>query len=182
MVRYASCDKVGFPAYRVGSDGTVWSRWIKGKRNTLGTTWRKLARRLRYEREFVGLCDGPNHRQYFWVHRLVLECFRGPPPNGKPECRHLNGNKHDNRLVNLKWGNRKEQHEDMLKHGTFRYVIPDNSGEKCGMSKLTEKAVRQIRKQAALGVRKKILAERYGVAYATVTDVVSRRSWDHLEE
>lgn len=44
------------------------------------------------------------------VHRLVLEAFIGPPPN--PECNtvdHINRERSDNRLVNLRWASRSEQ-------------------------------------------------------------------------
>lgn len=36
------------------------------------------------------------------VHRLVLEAFRGPCPEGM-ECSHINGHSRDNRLSNLEW-------------------------------------------------------------------------------
>ena len=39
--------------------------------------------------------------KYKRVSRLILETFVGPCPKGM-ECRHLNGKKLDNRLINLK--------------------------------------------------------------------------------
>ena len=42
------------------------------------------------------------------VHRLVCEAFHGPPPKGKNVVIHLNENAYDNRPVNLKWGDHKE--------------------------------------------------------------------------
>lgn len=51
------------------------------------------------------------------VHRLVLEAFTGPCPEGQ-ECRHLNGDPADNRHVNLCWGTRSENVQDMIRHGT----------------------------------------------------------------
>lgn len=51
------------------------------------------------------------------VHRLVLAAFVGPAPTGM-ECRHLNGNKGDNRLKNLCWGSRRENTLDAARHGT----------------------------------------------------------------
>jgi hypothetical protein len=49
------------------------------------------------------------------VHRLVLDAFVGPCPDGM-ECRHLNGVKADCRLSNLAWGTRKENIEDRVRH------------------------------------------------------------------
>ncbi len=41
------------------------------------------------------------------MHRLVLDAFVGPRPEGK-ECDHKNRNKLDNRLCNLHWVTRSE--------------------------------------------------------------------------
>ncbi len=51
------------------------------------------------------------------VHRMLLETFVEPRPVGF-ECRHLDGNKTNNKLENLKWGTPKENSEDMVRHGT----------------------------------------------------------------
>lgn len=52
-----------------------------------------------------------------FVHQLVAEAFHGPCPEGL-ECRHLNGNKMDNRALNLKWGTQSENSFDRVRHGT----------------------------------------------------------------
>lgn len=51
-----------------------------------------------------------------WVHRLVLEAFKGAPPPGT-ECRHLNGDAIDNRAQNLEWGTRLVNIRDNVKLG-----------------------------------------------------------------
>lgn len=73
----------------------------------------------------------PNHKGYpkvtLWkdgklvtrvVHRLVLESFVGPRPDGM-ECRHLNGNRQDARLSNLAWGTPMENAADKFDHRTL---------------------------------------------------------------
>lgn len=51
------------------------------------------------------------------VHLLVMATFVGPTPEGM-ECRHLNGDPSDNRLVNLQYGTRSENAYDSVRHGT----------------------------------------------------------------
>lgn len=56
------------------------------------------------------------------VHHIVLEAFVGPRENGQ-ETRHLNGDRSDNRLVNLKWGSRSENTQDQVRLGTHRNSV-----------------------------------------------------------
>lgn len=52
------------------------------------------------------------------IHSLVLEAFAGPRPDGMECIRHLNGDKTDNRLVNLAYGTNRENIHDKFEHGT----------------------------------------------------------------
>lgn len=51
------------------------------------------------------------------IHRLVLEAFVGPAPEGQ-ECRHLDGDCANAKLSNLQWGTRSENNLDKIEHGT----------------------------------------------------------------
>ena len=64
----------------------------------------------------VTLCrDGTSKKRL--VHSMVLEAFVGKRIPEAPHTRHLNGNKHDNRLCNLKWGTAAENQADTHAHG-----------------------------------------------------------------
>lgn len=81
------------------------------------------------------------------VHQVVIRTFVGPQPEGM-DTRHLNGIHEDNRLVNLRYGTRRENVQDMIKHrghpnalkthckwghplsGDNLYVSPSN-GQRC---------------------------------------------------
>lgn len=58
----------------------------------------------------------PGLRKMAWVHREVLKAFTGPAPEGQ-EARHLNDVKSDNRLINLAWGTRTENMDDLVRNG-----------------------------------------------------------------
>jgi len=114
------------------------------------------------------------------VHRLILETFVGPCPEGM-ECRHLDGNKLNNHVDNLQWGSRSENVQDAIKHGTFKAQPPDNTGSKNGMSKLTRQDVKEIRK---LYKSKKLnqyqLAEKFNIDQSNISCIVRRKTWKHI--
>lgn len=60
-------------------------------------------------------CGGKKLRAY--VHRLVLCAFVGPPPPGQ-EGLHGPAGSWNNRLANLRWGTRSENHLDKRRDGT----------------------------------------------------------------
>ena len=55
-------------------------------------------------------------------------------------------------------------------------------GEQHPRSVLTEQKVREIRRRVAAGEKKLSLAAEYGVAPSTVTAVIQRKIWTHLED
>lgn len=103
------------PGYRVGDDGSVWSqvKQRRGDRLFLGE-W-KLCTASPQSNGHMTVWLGRRWQRF--VHRLVLEAFVGPCPEGM-ECRHLDGNPANNKLDNLKWGTRKENQDDSKRHGT----------------------------------------------------------------
>jgi hypothetical protein len=104
------------------------------------------------------------------VNRLVLLCFRGPAKPGQV-CRHLDGNRVNNRLNNLAWGTLVENYNDRRNHGT------SNEGERHPHAKLTEEKVREIRCSDELSAS---LAHRFGVTRDHVTRLRSGIGWEHV--
>lgn len=51
------------------------------------------------------------------IHRLVLEAFVGPCPDGM-ECCHNDGDPGNNRLSNLRWDTKSANEFDQVRHGT----------------------------------------------------------------
>lgn len=105
-----------------------------------------------------------------YVHRLVLTAFSGPPLAGQEAC-HANGVRKDNRLANLRWDTRSNNHKDKGAHGTAPW------GENCGTSKLTAKEVLAIRSDRRPSAA---IAADYGVSPSHVCGIKRLEYWAHL--
>lgn len=173
-----------FVGYEFGDDGTVWSRWRSGSKTWVGRTPKLLKQSLRngYMRVSVRT-SGSKHGKSHSVHRLILEAFVGPCPEGHL-CRHLNGNRLDNRLCNLKWGTPKENEMDKVLHGTTTVgrSLPQcsNPGSKNGRSKLTEAKVTEMFTRYRRGEKPRRLKREFGISDAVFWSVVKSKSWKHV--
>jgi hypothetical protein len=94
---------------------------------------------------WVNLCV-KSKNNYCTIHRLVAAAFI-PNPENKPCVNHLNGNKHDNRVVNLSWCSHKEN----TQHAYDTKLITPANGETHYIAKLSNKQVIAIRKCLAAG-------------------------------
>jgi hypothetical protein len=124
--------------YRVGSDGSLWGCQKPGRGAGRAGAWKSLKGQTRGERYRgfrIGVCG---IAQELYAHHLVLETFVGPCPTGM-ECRHLNGDRSDNRLANLCWGTKVENAADRERHGT------QPRGSKIPWSRLTEADIPVLR-------------------------------------
>ena len=104
------------------------------------------------------------------IHHLVLEAHVGPRPEGA-EGAHFNGDKHDNRLDNLRWATPGENGGDNARLGVSK-------GELHGMHKLTDDAVRDIRQHEKSYAK---YATEYGVSIGTIQRVIRRKGWTHVQ-
>ncbi len=75
----------------------------------------------------------------FQVSRLILMAFVGEPPEGNLQCRHLDGNSHNNSLDNLTWDSLTENGKDKVSH------VPSPINTKNDRSRLLPKIIRSIR-------------------------------------
>ena len=158
-----------YPNYAVTRDGRVWSKPKAGGGHHNGKWLKPIKDRDGYL--LVGLYKNGKefgHR----VHRLVLETYVGPCPEGM-ECRHLDGNSSNNSLPNLCWGTHQENEQDRLRHGT------DNRGEKHGQAKLTESDVREIRDLCNYLTQREI-GKRYSISQQQVSYIIHRKKWKHI--
>lgn len=174
------CDRVtyrdvsGFPGYRVGDDGSIWSRHRRNGAG-LGEQWRQLTPRrgangyLKVNLRMSGL----DHARY--VHRLVLEAFVGEAPDGAQAC-HGDGDRTNNALDNLRWDTRASNEADKYLHGTARGTL----GQGNGAAKLSEADVREIRDLCRGGALQWEVAILFGVSRSLVSMIMSGQLWSHV--
>lgn len=108
-----------------------------------------------------------------YIHRLVLLAFAGKPQTNQIS-RHLDGNRKNNKLINLAWGTPLENRQDALRHGTIQ------RGEDRYNAILTECSVRQIRAALLRSESYSTIAAKFNVSPRTVLDVKTRRTWAHV--
>ena len=113
------------------------------------------------------------------VHRAVMLAFK--PDEEQVLVRHLDGDKNNNRLVNLAWGTHKDNYEDMVAHGRKRETFGGAGlvGEKNHRAKLSKSDVLAIRKRAENESMASIWRD-YNVGYTTIRNVVQRDRWKHI--
>jgi hypothetical protein len=171
-------DLPGYPGYRIGSDGSVWSCWTTGCKPKMTSVWRKLKtpndNHGRPQVNVRSVCPETGQRasRHVHVHTLVLEAFVGPCPPGL-ECCHEDGVRTNNTLRNLRWDTRPANRQDSIRHGTFL------RGSMSPVAKLTEEDIPAIRFLRRLGWTYPEIAAVFGVAEGTIASVLRGKSWCH---
>ncbi len=158
----------GFPGYEVSDLGRVRSWKTNSKCGRLRDA--PVLRTLRpTPKGYRCLNLRQNGKTYpRLVHRLVLEAFVGPRPDGM-ECRHLDGSRTNNVVANLEWATHQTNIDDTERHGTRARGDRGNT-----RSKLTVAQVLEIR-AAPEGYRR--LAKLYGVSRGTIQHIRQGRKW-----
>ncbi len=165
----------GSEGCEVSNLGRVRSYWEVGKHKMADTPILKALRIGRGNGYLMTtLRLAPGNYKTFYVHRLVLNAFK-PEPTEKVECRHLDGNKTNNRLENLCWGTRSENIADRLGHGS------SNRGSRHGLSKLNEKQVIEIKRLIASGERTGVIARMFKISPPTISGIRNGTRWIHIQ-
>lgn len=169
----------GYPCYCVTHDGRVWTRFKRvGKRpRVIGAEWVEKtgcpSNKGHLRVELHSLATGVKPRK-FMVHVLVLELFVGPRPDGMEAC-HEDGDPNNNHVSNLRWDTPEGNWADRKRHGR------GGEGVKSPQAKLTDDAVRDIRESRKCGVKLKVLAAKYGVSIAKISQVAKGKNWSHVD-
>jgi len=108
-----------------------------------------------------------------YIHRLVLETFKGPCPPGM-EANHKDGNKHNPNINNLEWITCSENHKHAYRIGLKKPA----KGEKHPRSKLKENEVWLIRKILKENIiTQTYISKIFKISRQTVCDIKKKRKW-----
>lgn len=145
----------GLPGYWATVDGKILRGAVEKKQYEHRGYWR------------VDIITNGRRRKYK-VHRLILEAFEGPRPK-EVVCRHLDGDKKNNRVGNLAWGTQQDNANDVLvqRRGNLK-LLPDEV-----------RAIRALKK-AGWGSRR--LARIFQVGPTTIKSINNGKTWAWVDE
>ncbi len=142
---------------------------------------------------YYQICTSINNiRKNIKIHKAIAESFLDNPNNLR-DVNHKDGNKLNNNLENLEWVSHRDNSLHAIKNGlldirkghynsdgTYKYKGEDNS-----CSKLTEDAVKYIRKHYktynGCSSNKRELAKMFGVDPMTIYYAYKGITWKHLD-
>jgi hypothetical protein len=164
----------GFPGYRVGDDGSVWTCKRFGGRDygwLLSNEWKLLTPCPHYKSGYlyVNLAGSS-----IAVHRLVLTAFSGPRPTGTQACHNPDPSKSNNRIGNLRWDVPSENMADMERQGRRKRGLT----HQC--AKLAAEQVVSIRKMVADGATQEQAAAAFGVSVVPINHIVTGRGYSDV--
>ncbi len=185
-VCYRRLDFLGFPGYRIGDDGSVWTKWLnisKGYRHgfiaMIQGPWRRFKLQSNKDGyQSVLLRCATNKKRLCRVHRLVLLAFYGPQPAGHQSRHFPERNPSNNRLENLSWATPKVNNSDKRIHGTLRNQYKPQYGENNGNTSLTNDQVRKIKALHANKTMRNVEIMRlFKISQTIFYSMISGKTW-----
>jgi hypothetical protein len=167
-----------FPGYGFTPDGRYWcclnTRRVRGP-------WRQLKGTRHLDGYLMGaMRNGSGKMRMVLLHRIILETFVGPCPDGM-ECLHRDNDKTNNAVPNLRWGSHRENIRDAAADGLLANRNCQKGSQR-PLAKLTEGDIPVIRQLIRDGHTLKSIADRYGVHRVQIGHIKSGKGWKHVPE
>lgn len=106
------------------------------------------------------------------IHRLVANAFLPLPGDGDDQVNHLNGDKQDNRAVNLEWVSRRENTRHAIQSGL---MVPE-SGSK--LNKWQARVIRKLATGHASVFTYRQIGDLFGVTPSSVCHIAKGVTWN----
>lgn len=132
------------------------------------------------------------------AHRAAYEAFRGSIPSGMFVCHKCDVSlciNPDHLFLGTPADNNKDRREKGRDHWIRRRDVAERMlaiaraakkqapvGGMTNSAKLTEDDVRRIRMLAKNGVRQRALAFQFGISQSTVSALISKQTWGHIND
>lgn len=157
--------------YIVSSDGKVFSTKNLGR----GKHHRELTQRKNHDGYMIVSVGQGTKRRARFVHRLVAEAFI-PNPHNLPEVDHIDRNRMNNSIENLRW---ISSYENKVRT-PFETRSKTHKGELNGRARVTEKDVLHIRELYKNGISQSEIAKSQGIGWSTVHNIVNNYTWKDI--
>lgn len=171
----------GYPCYEVSNKGRVRSKskTIMSIRHGNPCEVRYKGRILKPGKTKAGymlvvLYHSIKPKQSFFVHRLVASAFIGKSPKGKHDVMHLDDNKRNNKMSNLRWGSPQDNSDDKVSKG--RQTLGSRNKHAILMESDVLKIVKLL-KAGSLGID---IARQFCISTGTISNIKTGYSWSHL--
>jgi hypothetical protein len=123
----------------------------------------------------ITLTKRPHRKERHTIHRLVARHFLDNP-RGLNEVNHKDGVKTNPHYTNLEWCTQSENRQHAYDTGLQVARV----GEELRWTKLTDEAVREIRRRAINGERAWDMHKEYGVTYQNLRFIIQGKTWKHV--
>jgi hypothetical protein len=168
------------PSYAISNMGEA-KRILPGVNTFIGRIVKQQVNRDGYhivQLSCPGSGTGIGRKVWRTVHRLVLEAFVGVRPHDCHGGNHKNGNKSDNRLINLEWVTASENE----KHA-YRIGLKSNGiGQATPNASLRDGEVWLIKRLLSSNVvTQTLVAKMFHVSRGTISCIHKGITWNHVE-
>lgn len=114
-----------------------------------------------------------------YVHKLVAQHFIEKESEDQIYVIHLNYDKLNNEVKNLKWATKKEKERHQFSNPMWKVYYNSRKG---GNTKLTEGMVKSIKRQLRnKRTRISMIAKRFGVSDTQIHRIKSGENWGHVK-
>ena len=159
--KFYSLEKLGYPMYSITKTGLVWSNFRH----------RTLVPKIHRDRYlFVRLLSAEGKWQNRYIHRLVALMFI-PSTDTTLQIDHIDGNKKNNNVTNLRWVTNRENahaamHNGLMPHAVFK----------------SDEVVHSICQAIQNGEGVASISRRTGYPYHSINAIKLRRNWTHISK